>query len=82
MFEPVEFQMYWPRPYIGGPKSGEYHNHTFTSVPAPGYSHAVWFDADGCVIAEIHQHDSIRTVADFHAALADWSVKRGLDSGS
>lgn len=83
MFDPVEFQMYWPRPYIGGPKHGEYLNHSFTSVPAPGYQHAVWFDSDGCVIAEINQHESIQTVEDFRAAIQDWMVMRdGTAQGS
>lgn len=69
MFDTLNFQMYWHRPYVGGPKCGEYQSIAFTSVPAPGYVHAVWHDGDGTVVAEINQHESIRTQEDFRRAL-------------
>jgi hypothetical protein len=80
MFDPVNFQMYWPRPYIGGPRCGEYANHSFVSVPYPGYQHALWFAADGNLICEIYQHESTDTPEAFAAAVSDWQVQRSPDA--
>lgn len=75
VFDPSNIQTYWPRPYIGGPRSGQFQNHAFVSVPFPGYTHTTWFDRDGSVLGEIYQHESIVTEDDFGRAIDEWALK-------
>lgn len=72
MFDTTNIQVYWTRPYLGGPKAGQMQEIGFTSVPAPGYVYATWFDAAGNVIAEINQHESITTIEAFEKAVNEW----------
>ena len=74
-FDPVNFQMYWPRVHIGGPRCGEYWNHSFVSVPSPGYQHGSWYAESGELIAEIHLHESIRTPEAFAAVVSSFAVQ-------
>lgn len=76
MFDTINFQMYWPRLCVGGPLAGTYHARNYTSVPPPGYTQATWYNAEGHVISEIHQHDSIRTQEDFQEAIQKWQATK------
>lgn len=74
MFDVTNIQMYWPRPYIGGPHGGTMQNHSFVSVPHAGYMHTLWYAASGELLGEVNQHESIKTQADFDAAVSVWHV--------
>lgn len=76
MFDAGNLQWNWPRLHIGGPRAGEYQTLHFTSVPTLGYQSATWFSADGSVLSEINQHESIQTIEDFGRAVEQWTNAR------
>lgn len=68
-FDVTNLSIYWPRPYVGGPRHGEYHDPSFVSLPDVGYSPETLIDRDGNVVVEMQLHDSVTTKAEFHRLL-------------